>query len=66
MTQPTGRDSQAAYDVLNAHEQASARVRWAHRVSQRLGELDFDREFTEAGASFSELDEDGRAVRRHR
>lgn len=54
---------EAEYDDLNAHEQAVIRTEWAQRMSDRMGELDFDRESTEAGQSFSALDEHGRSVR---
>lgn len=54
----------ADYDSLNAREQAVVRAEWAHRMTDRLAGLDFEAEFTEAGESFAELDEHGRAVRR--
>jgi hypothetical protein len=57
-------DGQAEYDDLNAHEQAIVRTDWAERMADRMAELDFDHEFTEAGEPFSELDEHGRGVRR--
>ena len=55
---------QADYDGLSPREQAVVRAEWDERNTQRLAELDFVREFTEAGESYSELDGDGRAVRR--
>jgi hypothetical protein len=57
-------DGRAEYDGLGAHDQAVVRAEWAGRMSDRVAELDFDREFTGADESFSELDEHGRAVRR--
>jgi hypothetical protein len=57
-------DGQAGYDDIAAPGQAVVRTEWAERMSDRLAELDFAGDFTEAGQPFSELDEHGHAVRR--
>ena len=55
---------EADYDALDARGQAMVRAEWGERMSHRLAGLDVEREFTDAGQPWSELDEHGRAVRR--
>jgi hypothetical protein len=55
---------QGDYDVLNPREQAIVRATWVERMTERLSDLDFASEFTEAEQAYSELDQNGRAVRR--
>jgi hypothetical protein len=52
------------YDKLNAREQAIVRAQWAERMTERLANLNFEREFAHTGAGYAELDEHGRAVLR--
>ena len=53
---------EASYDDLNSREQAVVRAEWAERTEQRRRSLDLVAEFTEAGMSYAELDDEGRVV----
>jgi hypothetical protein len=57
----TGRDD---YDNLGPHEQAVVRGEWAERMAEQLADLNFEREFSEDGAAYAELDKHGRAILR--
>ncbi|MDQ1699618.1 MAG: hypothetical protein QOG34_1481 [Frankiaceae bacterium] len=52
------------YDQLNDYEQAVVRASWAERMAARLADLNLEQEFLADGEAFSELDENGVAVRR--
>lgn len=56
-------DCETSYDDLNDYEQAVLRAEWAERTEQRRQNLNFEREFTEAGRSYVELGDDGNIVR---
>lgn len=51
-----------SYDSLSEPEQAIAREEWAERATTLRRALDYGAEFTEAGESYSELDENGGLV----
>ena len=53
-----------AYDDLSVEEQSLVRARWNERIEQRLGSVDLVAEFAEQGATYVEMDDDGRIVRR--
>lgn len=55
---------QAAYDDLGERGQAVVRAIWDEEMAERRGRLDFAAEFTQAGRSWTEADEQGRAVAR--
>lgn len=55
---------QAAYDDLGARRQAVVRAIWDEQMAERLARLDFAAEFTQAGRSWSEADEQGHTVER--
>lgn len=50
------------YDVLSEQEQAIAREEWAGRMAARRATLDYAASFSDAGESYSEIDEDGNVV----
>lgn len=51
-----------SYDALSEEEQAIVREEWANRMAARRETLDYAAQFTAAGESYSELDEDGNLV----
>ena len=51
-----------SYDSLSEEEQAIVREGWAERVAARRATLDYAAQFSAAGESYSELDEDGNLV----
>jgi hypothetical protein len=51
-----------SYDSLGEQEQAIIREEWADRMAVLRDGLDYEAGFTEAGESYSELDEDGNVV----
>lgn len=53
---------QASYDDIGEPAQAVVRATWDQRVAEKLASLDFAREFTEAGESWSEGDDSGQVV----
>lgn len=56
---------QAAYDDLGERDQAVVRANWDEQAAERLARLDLVAEFTQAGRSWTEADEQGRAVKHH-
>lgn len=54
-----GADS---YDALSEQEQAIVREEWADRIAARRATLDYAEQFSAAGESYSELDENGNLV----
>ncbi|MCP3425019.1 ParD-like family protein [Rothia sp. AR01] len=57
-------DGEGSYDDLPETTQAVVRGAWDERMDQHLRELDLVAEFTEAGRGWSEVDAEGRLVRR--
>ena len=55
-----------SYDELAPKQQAASRADWSERIEDRIATLDLAEEFAAQGRSSSELDEDGRIVRRTR
>lgn len=53
-----------AYDVLGERDQAVVRANWDEQIGERLANLDLAAEFTEAGRSWTESDEQGNPVSR--
>lgn len=53
---------QASYDDLDEREQAVVRATWDVRAAEMLSRLDLAAEFTAAGRSWTEADEEGRPV----
>lgn len=51
-----------SYDSLGEQEQAIVREAWAERMTALRDGLNFEAEFTAAGKSYSELDENGNVV----
>lgn len=51
-----------SYDSLSAHQQAAVREEWAARAEARRAALDYAAQFSTAGESYSEADEDGNLV----
>ncbi|MGM0928834.1 MAG: TA system antitoxin ParD family protein [Actinomycetota bacterium] len=51
-----------SYDSLGEQEQAIVREEWAERVTALREGLNYEAEFTAAGESYSELDEEGNVV----
>ncbi|MGM7668539.1 TA system antitoxin ParD family protein [Microbacterium sp. A93] len=51
-----------SYDSLGEREQAIVREEWADRVTVLRSGLNYEAEFTAAGESYSEIDEDGNLV----
>lgn len=54
-----GADS---YDALSEQEQAIVREEWADRIAAQRAALDYAEQFSAAGESYSELDENGNLV----
>jgi len=52
------------YDDLSVEEQSVVRARWTERIDDRLGQIDLVADFAEQGATYVEMDDDGRLVRR--
>jgi len=52
------------YDELASEQQAVVRADWSERIEDRISELDLADDFSAEGRSYSELDADGRIVRR--
>lgn len=50
------------YDELSEREQAIVRAEWSQRITQRGDDLDLEAEFTAAGQSWSESDDDGNLI----
>jgi hypothetical protein len=48
-----------SYDALSEREQAIVRVEWGALVARRRASLNFEDEFTAAGESWAEADDDG-------
>lgn len=53
---------QRCYDTLPAREQAVVRAEWDERITATRAELDLVAEFTAAGRSWTEVDENGDLV----
>lgn len=53
------------YDSLDDYEQAVVRAAWADAMNEGAAGIDLTGEFTEAGRSWSELDDDGNVVQRN-
>lgn len=53
------------YDSLSERERAVIRAVWNERMDERRAALNFEDEFTAAGQSWSEADEDGKLVVRN-
>lgn len=53
---------QSAYDGLGERGQAVVRAIWDERMAERRARLDLAAEFTQAGRSWTEADEQGNAV----
>lgn len=53
-----------SYDALAEREQAVIRAMWDERITTGIAGLNFEREFTDAGESWSEADGEGRVVTR--
>ena len=51
-----------SYDGLSEQEQAIVREEWAERMAARRATLDYAAQFSAAGESYSELDENGSLV----
>lgn len=51
-----------SYDSLGEQEQAIVREEWVDRVTVLREGLDYEAEFSAAGESYSEIDEDGNLV----
>ncbi len=54
----------SSYDDLGERGQAVVRANWDERTAEQLARLDLSAEFTKAGRSWTEADEEGRAVTR--
>lgn len=52
------------YDDLDERHQAVVRANWDEQMAERLAKLDLAAEFTQAGRSWSEADEQGHVVKR--
>lgn len=50
------------YDELSEQEQAIVRQGWTERMKSRRESLNYREQFSAAGESYSELDEDGSLV----
>ncbi len=50
------------YDDLGERDQAIVRANWDEQVTERLASLDFAAEFSQAGRSWTEVDEHGAVV----
>ena len=50
------------YDDLDERAQAIVRASWDDQVTERLARLDYSAEFTQAGRSWTEADEQGSVV----
>lgn len=55
-------DGDGTYDELSEREQATVRAEWDQRITQRREGLDLEAEFTAAGQSWSESDDDGSLI----
>lgn len=55
---------EATYDGLDERGQAIVRASWDEQIAQRLARSDLAAEFTRSGRSWTEADEQGRAIRR--
>ena len=55
-------ECEAAYDELDAEEQAVVRAEWVEHMAKRREALDLAAEFIAQGRSFVELDEGGKIV----
>lgn len=55
---------EASYDALGEHDQAIVRTTWDERMTERRTRLDLAAEFTQAGRSWTEADEQGRVLKR--
>ena len=55
-------ECEAAYDELDAEEQAVVRAEWVEHMAKRREALDLAAEFITQGRSFVELDEGGNIV----
>lgn len=51
-----------SYDLLGEREQAVVRGAWAERATALREGLNYEAEFTAAGESYSEADEDGNVI----
>lgn len=51
-----------SYDDLSEREQAIVRVEWDQRITDRREALDLEADFTAAGESWSESDDEGNLV----
>ncbi|WP_244301060.1 hypothetical protein [Leucobacter insecticola] len=54
-----------SYDTLEHRDQAVVRASWDERITERIASLDLAAEFTQAGRSWTEADEQGNAVTRN-
>jgi hypothetical protein len=53
-----------SYDDVGSEQQAVVRTDWSELIEARIGGLDFAEEFSAQSRPYSELDQDGRPVRR--
>lgn len=53
---------EAEYDDLDRRSQALVRVKWDQQMAERRARLDLAAEFTRAGRSWTEADEQGHTV----
>lgn len=53
-----------SYDALSEREQAVVRAEWDERIADRRAALNLAAEFTAAGDSWSDADDDGNLVTR--
>ena len=53
---------ESSYDLLGEREQAVVRGAWSERITALREALDYEAEFTRAGDSFSEADDDGNVI----
>ncbi|WP_072805848.1 TA system antitoxin ParD family protein [Rhodococcoides yunnanense] len=51
-----------SYDSLSEHEQAIIREEWADRAASLRSQQNYAEQFTAAGESYSEVDEDGNLI----
>lgn len=54
-----------SYDALAEREQAVVRATWDERMASGIAGLNFEQEFRSDGESWSEADDEGRAVTRN-
>lgn len=59
-------DGDLAYDDLPTEsEQATVRAVWSERIAERIAATDFEAEFTAQGRAWTDVDADGKPIRRN-